>query len=457
MSDIGAIGWKAHATEDGVYIRPVEGLEDLVSFLDSRGSSTIVSSAVSVKTSINNFEAVLRRAWVRLRNANPSLAVSVLRENNEGFLRYDANDTKEWLEETFFVHQQMTPEQMYCNTTPFKRTELHWFKGDGDHQEIYIRSIHENMDGMGVIHLTNQFLELVAASQNEQATEKDVLLNLAPPLRIAAGVGAETYAAEGGKILQDFSAGMRENAVSLPAKHSPSSAAEPGRLDMTLSSSTTRSILKACKERGITITHAYHAALALGLMKLNPPQEGHRIHTLPILISVRDRLLPPYRGSKRPTALYTTSQFLRMAMPEPSTPQNEAFLLLARRFKDTYTDAREDVKLIAIQKALMEMTVQFLAQMKSENTTASGSPQLSSLGNLDTLLKPTYGGLVVEKYFYGVQMRGSSQVVLWTFHGELKMAIFFDHGDFDQSFLAQLMEETRRTLLAGLGVEPNTI
>lgn len=55
-------------------MRPTEGIERLVTFLVGVGAPPILSSVVSVKTSILDLEAVLKRAWVKLRNANPSLA-----------------------------------------------------------------------------------------------------------------------------------------------------------------------------------------------------------------------------------------------------------------------------------------------------------------------------------------------------------------------------------------------
>lgn len=38
MSDLEAIGWKPHATKEGVYMRPTEGIERLVTFLVGVGA-----------------------------------------------------------------------------------------------------------------------------------------------------------------------------------------------------------------------------------------------------------------------------------------------------------------------------------------------------------------------------------------------------------------------------------
>jgi len=108
MSDLEAIGWKPHATKEGVYMRPTEGIERLVTFLVGVGAPPILSSVVSVTTSIFDLEAVLKRAWVKLRNANASLASYVNWEDGEEYLWYDANDTKEWLEETVILKFERT-------------------------------------------------------------------------------------------------------------------------------------------------------------------------------------------------------------------------------------------------------------------------------------------------------------------------------------------------------------
>lgn len=349
----------------------------------------------------------------------------------------------------------MTPEQVYCNTTPFKRTQLHWLQHD-HHQEFYIRSIHESADGLGIVYLMNQFLELVVASEREEALQKDDLLKLAPPLRIAANLGPESYAEEARKVLQQYNADVKVSAVFLRGKVSTSDAAQPARLDMDMDMSTnvTTSILKACKENGITITHAFHAALALSMMKLNPPPKGRSVYPFDLSINIRDTLQAPYRGSKQPAALYSTSHFTSIPMPEHRVNLKEIFLPLARDFRDSYTKVREDPHLIAMQKTIFDTIIRS-AQTQTEGQGAAPEiiPGPSNYGNLDKALKTKYHeNLVVERFFYGVQMRGSSQMAIWTYQGQFHMAFCFDHGDLDETILKELMAVTVETLLSSLGV-----
>lgn len=84
----------------------------------------------------------------------------------------------------------------------------------------------------------------------------------------------------------------------------------------------------------------------------------------------------------------------------------------------------------------------------------SSTPSLSSMGVVEELLAREYGDWELTDFWISSTMlTGDIQMYLWTFRGRMTFSVCYNEGFYDIQEVNALLEETKRQLLAGLGIQ----
>ena len=134
--------------------------------------------------------------------------------------------------------------------------------------------------------------------------------NLSPPLRVAAAI-PPILTLDQQEHLQGIisrNSKLRQHAelLTIPFTQGQVVPGKHQRTALALSTTDTASILQACKGLSVTVTHAYHASIALLLRDLAPsrPQQRTARYVNYCLINERPNCLAPYSTTAHAAAVY---------------------------------------------------------------------------------------------------------------------------------------------------------
>jgi hypothetical protein len=210
-----------------------------------------------------DMEEALRAAWTKMRHLFPTIASRVASDNaGQQTMVYDSPSPAEleaWLEESFVFHDAITAAEIASNIVSRSCITLHYCPSSS---ELLLQAEHTYMDGRGTLYLLDSFFEALAhPEQNE--TFGDEVKSL--PLALDDLIGWSECPSEEDRQLGLIMAGeyANPNPICLPVAdiHLP-----PGnnlRCTVTLNEATTTAVIQRCKELRITVTPAWHAAIAL--------------------------------------------------------------------------------------------------------------------------------------------------------------------------------------------------
>lgn len=167
---------------------------------------------------------------------------------------------------------------------------------------------------MGTLILFNNLFSLAADAYEQTDYELpqfgEEWSNLSPPLRIAAGIPAALspeHEQQIHEILQ-HNASLKKGieTASLPFQRQIAVPGKHQRVAVTLSEDETARLLEKCRSLGLSITHAYHAAIALAARDLQGRKESERMvrYFSYCLVNERHRCKPPYSTSIHPASVY---------------------------------------------------------------------------------------------------------------------------------------------------------
>jgi hypothetical protein len=183
------------------------------------------------------------------------------------------------------------------------------------HRDVVIRTPHDVMDGIGTYLLLNNLL--VHAAQLYEAPRSwtppepsSEILNLSPPLRVAASISPILTLAqkEQLQILIAENEVLRKDTefLAIPFKNDQVFPGKHQRITLEFPASDTKRLLEACKRRGTTITHVYHAAIATNIRDMRTPGPQRRtvryIHYS--FINERPKCKGEYATPKHAVAVY---------------------------------------------------------------------------------------------------------------------------------------------------------
>lgn len=412
-------------------------------------------------------EEALKNAWTRLRFDHPTIASRVqydpaqqkYKKTYETFT--DSASQRQWLDDTFCVVSERMPGLDWCNLDPPVPTlpTLFLVKPPALDNQIFradlvLRSHHDIIDGMGTLLLFNNLFSLAADAYEQTDYELpqfgEEWLSLSPPLRIAAGIPAALspgHEQQMREILEhnvslkkgiEIASPPFQQQNAIPGKHQ--------RVAVTLSKDETAALLEKCHSLGLSITHVYHAAIALAVRDLQERKESKRMvrYISYCLVNERNRCKPPYSTSIHPASVYhsVSGRCLAVDFTVPASgssnaapTDNEEFLPIAQQIRDYYLDIRDNKDYMKLIPAFWAMSISpypgpDTPAIPARNETPSAS--ISSMGVLDKVIRHKYGSFSVDNpWVTGEELGTGLGLFLDTWKGRLTLSAAYNdawHG-----------------------------
>ncbi|KAL4812734.1 hypothetical protein BDW67DRAFT_178499 [Aspergillus spinulosporus] len=436
----------------------------------------------------NRAEEALKSAWIRLRYDHPTIASRV--QYDTAGRRYkkiyetltDVASQRQWADETFQVVSERMSGLEWCNAEPpvpalptlflirAPATDDQVFRAD-----LVLRAHHDIIDGMGTLLLFHNLFTLAAEAYGQVSYKLPQFgnewLNLSPPLRKAAEIPATLSPEHQGHLREilEYNSALKtgveiasppfQRHIALPGKHQ--------RVAVTLPESKTARLLAKCRALGLSVTHAYHASIALAVGTLQDRRETERTlrYISYCLINERHHCRDPYSTSAHPASVYHSVSGKGLAidltvppLASPSiTPMTEdIFLPVAEHVRDYYLEIRNNEEHIKLVPAYWAMSI--LPYPESEppaipprNETPSAS--ISSMGVLDKVIQHQYGSISVDDpWVTGEELGTGLGLFLGTWKGRLTLSAAYNEAWHGKEEVLDVLNRCNDIVFQGLGL-----
>ncbi|KAL4914827.1 hypothetical protein BDW62DRAFT_204192 [Aspergillus aurantiobrunneus] len=384
-------------------------------------------------------ENALRKAWLRLRYENPTVAsrVEYCAKRQRCRKLYDMMATPEaqgtWLDTTFCIVRTKMSGLQWCNSDPPvpELPTLFLIKSPGRssgmvNADLVIRCRHDIVDGMGTLMLLNNLFAHAAVALNQgDAYPLPVFgeewTRLSPPFRVAAGV-TPTF----GKKQRDrldktvsWNAALKKE-VEIAGFPGRKNARQPGRhqrVAITLSTESTFRLFKACKALGLSVIHAYHTAIGIVLRDLQKRHSRPRTvrYINYSLLDERPNCEGPYNSPAHAASVYhsVSGECLAVDLTVPaasigapdqlfdySIPRRKEYMKVASAVRRFDLQNRNDEQRINMVPSYWGMIT---PPYPADNMTPAvpvpyNKPlvSLSDLGTVDSTILPTHGAFQLD-------------------------------------------------------------
>ncbi len=465
------------------------------SFFHMTGHLSLEASAPAdgTKRPSGALDAALRSAWVALRYHYPTIASEV--KLNPSVKRYQKTylvDSDGWLEQTFVIISSGQTGQEWANNDPPAPSLPTLYvvvppsdDGLGLKRDLVLRAPHDVIDGIGTLLLFDNFIRLASEMLEKgepysvpSLDDPQVPKHLSPPYRVAAAVPAvpsETVT----QRLEALAAANRAHASQnneialLPLKKQALVPNVHRRVEMVLSAEETSKLTVACQRFGCTVTHIFHAAIALVLCDLQPkaPQPRPVQYVGYLLRNERRSCISPYNDHRHAAAVYhsVSSDKLVVDMEVPSQvaegggtnddAKRKEFTRIAQVMKNFYLKVRDDklhyclAPLLAGAGTEPLVTDPEAASIIPEVPPPSDSPTvtISSMGRIDDIIAHKHGDInVSDPWVVGEELRSSLGLFLGTFRGRLSLSAAYNDAWHDRAEVLDFLKQCLHIVNIGL-------
>jgi hypothetical protein len=493
--------WKA--TQPGRWERDVDEIEEfytsLAKYFAGTGRvffamtgfislSVPVESGSSLQETEAKVEKALAKAWLCLRYDHPTIASRVQYNGAESKYQKvyetfsDSNPQDKWVEETFRVGEERVSGLDWCNSDPPvpDLPTLFLVKPPSTdervfHADLVLRSHHDIIDGMGTLLLFNNlFTHAVQAYENPDSVTPvfgDEHKNLSPPLRVAAGLAAtlEPELENTIKDVLEYNAALSKGVevASPPFNKANPTPGKHQRVAVTLSAETTSKLQVQCRSLGLSVTHAYHAAVALAVRDLQERKDTERSvrYISYCLINERNHCNAPYGTAAHPVSVYhsVSGRGLAVDLTVPATgstlakTSKDEFLPIAQYMRDYYIAIRNNTDHIKLVPSYWAMKI--LPRPRDDppaipprNETPSAS--ISSMGVLDNVIRHQYGSFSVDSpWVTGEELGTGLGLFLDTWKGRLTLSAAYNDAWHGKEEVLGVLGRCNDIVLGALEVE----
>ncbi|KAF7533712.1 hypothetical protein G7054_g6827 [Neopestalotiopsis clavispora] len=417
-------------------------------------------------------KAALRRGWQALRYEHPTIASQVSHDVYTGraVKTYELCNNRDkldsWLRETLIETPGGQTGEEWANSNPpaprlatmfvLEPTEKHISDPNTIRIDLVFRSPHEIIDGVGTLHMLNNFMKLVGNAYKDADDFKDPnpdgteTENLSPPFRVAASVpfgltdhqqkhllAQNTQKAAAGQDegdIRNIGLHFDENGPKVPGYHQ--------RVAVNFSREETKSILAACKRLDITVTHAFHAAIALAIRDLQErtdhPQKVRYVNY--ILRNERNSCNSPYNTSRHAVSVYhsVSGRALTVDMIVPpitsTTTADETikeFRSALDEIKTFYNEVRDDADHYALCLPIWRAATPELPQSGYSPPipppNAKPTVSISSMGSIDSIIEQRHGSITVHSpWVTGEELGTGLGLFLGTFDDKMCLSAAYN-------------------------------
>ncbi|KAH7061780.1 hypothetical protein BKA63DRAFT_527398 [Paraphoma chrysanthemicola] len=370
-------------------------------------------------------------AWKALRYEHPRIACSVSNDT----IHYSIPDEKElqaWLARTLIVHDSARSGLDVLSTMRSSSEGILVLLPK--EREVFFQISHQHIDGVGAMMFLDRLFD--ALQHPVDVTFGDEHRNLSNSLsyNLQAESPGSDHVCRAQTMAKTFATTLPE--LTLNRQPSRDSSHLVRMQKLSFSARKTQNILSKTKHHGISITHATHAAVIQALRCL--AQGNNQPYATLLFFNLRSKLPP------RPKIAHSPVSVHMMALPAVIHAFDQLnFKHLAQRLKDDYNELFADSANIRAHQPLYDC---FASNSVSRDY---GKVFLSSLGIVSDRVHHN-----LEDFWIGAgSATADLTVFLWTFKGQLTIAIWFNEGYHRASTVQEFLVEIRSALSRGLNAD----
>ncbi|CAI7625520.1 unnamed protein product [Penicillium manginii] len=417
----GRIDTRWRETAPGLYQRMATPMERWMTMITETGRKfgkehfvLTVALKLQLEEGVSSFLPELRRAWSVISEKHASIT-SVL-DRRSGIWTYIAPskfETTRWLSETFIVIPfGMSVTALRNQTRPPKRPTLFVLPSSG---EIILQAPHTSIDGKGIMLIVDELLSIASSMRQEGPSYNTI--NLSPPFRVAASLPPVNNddRRRAAMELQRFLSVLPAMSLPMRIKDGRWSERAPKRTDRVvraLPESETWTLLAVLKTKGLTITHAVHAAIACATKEFNT-NPASEVYAGAFNVDGRNA----YGGNTldHPATLYSTGWFPTIKVSD--------FWSVAKEFREGYTSVQKDVRLPNVIDELIEQAMPFM----NGSTPSPADALLSSLGVVESVIQHKYSNVEVLDFEIACEvLTPAIDIFLYTWRDRITLAAYFN-------------------------------
>ncbi|MCJ1268528.1 hypothetical protein MMC22_008416 [Lobaria immixta] len=439
--------------QDGVWRRKLGSMETFYLTLASPDGEPVhwmIGCCVSIAYCGNDnvdVEKAVRQAWKDTRRDFPNIAAVVDRGTQEMVVGSDDTAAvEEWLHKSFQVHDGMTADELFSSFKSQLSITLHFLR---EVNELVIQAPHALIDGRGILYLYHAlFTALSKQSENHSNGNLDKgPPNLTKPYDEWLGVSARPSEKNVKDAQSIFQRLMQDKPIRLPGVDFGREPRKAVHRDLGLSEESTRAIIDACKRKRITVTTAWHAALALAVQKIQSSagEEGTS-YTQFTTIDLRRWFPPPFSAYQHSVGSLQTALPFATDLSKDSNFETIS-QSLQNQYKAPFVFANDDFSFLGPYMAISKQI------LESGGAPPSSTPYLSSMGVVDDFLACRYGDWELRDYWVSSTMlTGDFQMYLWTWRGKMVFSACYNEAFYETKDVDAILEKTRDEMIRGLEV-----
>ncbi|KAI0172854.1 hypothetical protein GGR52DRAFT_580507 [Hypoxylon sp. FL1284] len=429
--------------------RPVDSIDGYYAFTEKLTASLcdgrehyVVFSKLKVEMDFPDVESTLRHAWKQIRYEQPSIAATV--EGMTKIYEVPGEDAlKQWLASTFIVSEVSDAEELYQAIMPIKQATLYYLPRSS---ELVFRCHHSSIDGIGTLLFWHSYLSAVAAPM-EQIKFGDELIRLSPSLEEVFGYPKEPTQEQSGKataLLASWFDNMP--GIGLVSQLGTAASGRCQNPELVFPAETTEAIVKACKERGVSVSAAVQAAYVGAVARHADPKSKLGEYVTLTNIDLRSYLPEPYNSSQYAVSVYYTALPYRTNLPA-------SYLDLAKSLHEFYRTAiKGNAEALELNGHYARHICNFSQTPEYLTSSPPKDALNSSLGVVERYVQREYGSRIrVKDFKIGIDVvMGPSLFYFYTFQDQLRLVYCFNDGFEKAEDIQTYLEEVRSILIEEL-------
>lgn len=439
-------------------------------------------------------ETALRHGWLAVRYDHPTIASRVSHDPATGQVtktyRTCPGDKERdaWLAETFVPIASGETGEEWANSDPpapkiptLFVLKPHAAASNVVRRDLVLRSPHEIVDGIGTLYMFNNLIRLVADAYEAESSYKipsfdgSEIKNLSPPFRVAANVPTEMTERQKQHLSEQnaHKAAASQDTkdirvLAVPYQQGSSAPGKHQRVALDFSESDTAALTAACKSLKATVTHAFHAAIAMAVRDVqersSKSQQVRYVNY--ILRNERRSCVDPYSTPKHAVAVYhsVSGRALTVDMTLPATgdavdPADRVseFRSIIDKMRHFYEAVRDDADHYALSLPIWEAGCPELPKSDAfppvPPPNAKPSVSISSMGNVDAIIASKQGQIAVDKpWVTGEELGNGLGLFLGTFRSKMSLSAAYNDAWHNKAEVEDFVHRCRDIVLTGLGL-----
>lgn len=439
-------------------------------------------------------ETALRHGWLALRYDHPTIASRVSHDPATGQVTktyHTCPGDKErdaWLAETFVPIATGDTGEEWANSDPpapkiptLFVLKPHTTASNAVRRDLVFRSPHEIVDGIGTLHMFNNLIRLVANAYEAKSSYKipsfdgSESKNLSPPFRVAANVPTEMTERQKQHLSEQNAhkaAASQDHGdikvLAVPYQQGNNAPGKHQRVALDFSERDTAALTAACRGLKATVTHAFHAAIAMAVRDVqersSKPQQVRYVNY--ILRNERKSCVDPYNTPKHAVAVYhsVSGRALTVDMTLPATgdavdPADRVseFRSIIEKMRHFYEAVRDDADHYALSLPIWEAGCPELPKSDASPPVPPPNPKpsasISSMGNVDAIIASKHGQIAVDKpWVTGEELGNGLGLFLGTFRSKMSLSAAYNDAWHNKAEVEDFVHRCRDIVLTGLGL-----